>query len=52
MLADILLRKSTGTKKTQKKAWNRLLGTEILRYQEFHGITTQISEENELYLAK
>ena len=29
-----------------------ILGTEILSYEESHGKTTQISEENKLYQAK
>ena len=28
------------------KAWYRILGTEILSYEEFHCKTTQISKEN------
>ena len=39
-------------KKIQVKAWCRILGTEILRYYDFHSKTTQISEENKLYPAK
>ena len=39
-------------KKIQVKAWYRILGTEILRYDDFHCKTAQISEENKLYPAK
>ena len=53
MLTDRLHRKSTSKKKKiQVKAWYRKMGTEILSYEEFHCKTMQISEENELYLAK
>ena len=52
MLTDRLLRIFTSKKKIRIKAWYRILGTEILSYEEFHCQTTQISEENELYLAK
>ena len=52
MLTDRLCRKSTSTKKIQIKAWDRIFGTEISSYEEFHCKTTQISEKNELYQAK
>ena len=52
VLTDRLHRKSTNKKKIQRKAWYRLLGTEISSYEEFHCKNTQISEENELYQAK
>ena len=39
-------------KKNQTKAWYRILGTKILRYQDFHWKTSQISKENELLPAK
>ena len=35
--------------KNQIKAWCRILGTEILSYEEFHLKTTQISEENKFH---
>ena len=34
------------------KAWYRILGTEILSYEEFHFKTIKISEEHELYPVK
>ena len=39
-------------KKDPKNVWYRMLGTEILSYEEFHRKTTQMSEENESYPAK
>ena len=45
-------KKSTSRKKIQIKAWYRIIGAEISSYEKFHCKTTQISEENELYLAK
>ena len=52
MLTDRLCRKSTSKKKIQMKAWYKILGTEILSYEELLCKTMQISEENELYPAK
>ena len=53
MLTGRLRRKSMSKiRKIQIKAWYRILGTEILNYEEFHRKTTQISEKNELHLAK
>ena len=49
MLTDRLPRKSTSKKKIQIKVWYRILGTEILNFEEFHRKTTQILEENELH---
>ena len=52
MLTDRLHIKSTSKKKIEIKAWYRIFGTEMLSYEEFHCKTTQISKENEVYLAK
>ena len=52
MLTDKLHRKCTSRKKVQIKDWYRILGIEILSYEEFHCKTMQISEESELYPAK
>ena len=45
MRINRLRRKSTSKKKIQIKAWYRILGTEILSYEEFYCKTMQISEE-------
>ena len=49
MLTDRPRRKSTSKKqkKIQITAWYRILGLEILNYEEFQCKTTEISEENE-----
>ena len=52
MLTDRLCGNLLARIKIQIKAWYRILGIEILSYEEFHCKTTQISEKNELYPAK
>ena len=52
MLTNKRHRKSTSKKKVQIKALYRILGIEILSYEELHCKTMQISEENELDPAK
>ena len=50
MLTDLAENLLAG-KKVQINAWHRILGTEVLSYEEFHHKTTQTSKENELYSA-
>ena len=55
MLTDRPRRKSTSEKnktKIQITAWYRILGLEILNYEEFQCKTTEISEENGSHQAK
>ena len=49
MLTDRLRRKSTSKNKIQVKAWCRILGTEILSYEEFHCKTTRKSQSKSNY---
>ena len=52
MITDSFAENLLVRKKIQIKAWYRILGTEILSYEEFHCKTIQISEETELHPAK